>query len=287
VTLLRVFVNDVLEIDISGSFNDGRLCFYNFSQSHVRYSGFTVAPLFGKEIVIGPDIDVDGEIDLVVEVGQTAPTSYHFTISYSHPEEVLIEDTVPAEWDASLVTNDGGRAVAFKVGRGPNNMSATRISWRPDPAAGTSVIEAELISRERPNGKFAPTSCGGLFLNDGAQAFEIDPLTDEPRIDPVTGERLPPIRTSNNLCVAAVEDVDGDGVIVRDGSGDEDGDGLTDLEEACDLGTDPCLADTDADGSPDGEDCAPLNAANTPGGLEICGDGMDNDCDDLADEDCP
>jgi hypothetical protein len=36
--------------------------------------------------------------------------------------------------------------------------------------------------------------------------------------------------------------------IARDGSGDEDGDDLTDLEEACLLGTDPGVADTDGDG---------------------------------------
>lgn len=42
-TSLKVFVDGVLEIDITGSFNNGRLAFYNFSQSTVRYSGFTAA----------------------------------------------------------------------------------------------------------------------------------------------------------------------------------------------------------------------------------------------------
>lgn len=52
-TSLKVFVNDVLQIDISGSFSDGRLAFYNFSQGAVRYSGFEVAPL-----VIDVEIDI-------------------------------------------------------------------------------------------------------------------------------------------------------------------------------------------------------------------------------------
>jgi len=43
-TNLRVFVDDVLQIDIDGVFPDGRLGFYNFSQSDVRYSAFTVDP---------------------------------------------------------------------------------------------------------------------------------------------------------------------------------------------------------------------------------------------------
>lgn len=41
-TNLQVFVDGTLEIDIAGSFNDGRLGFYNFSEGNVVYSGFTV-----------------------------------------------------------------------------------------------------------------------------------------------------------------------------------------------------------------------------------------------------
>lgn len=91
----------------------------------------------------------------------------------------------------------------------------------------------------KPNGKFAPTSCGTLWLNDEAQAFEIDPLTGDPLVDQ-DGNWLPPIFESNTLCLAALEDVDGDGVIIRDGTGDEDGDGLSDVHEACELFSDPC-----------------------------------------------
>jgi hypothetical protein len=41
-TRLRVFVDGVLEIDISGIFSNGRLAFYNFSQANVTYSAYTV-----------------------------------------------------------------------------------------------------------------------------------------------------------------------------------------------------------------------------------------------------
>jgi hypothetical protein len=75
-------------------------------------------------------------------------------------------------------------------------------------------------------------------------AFEVDessePLTDE------LGNRLP-IGKTVSLCLAAVEEVNGDGAIARDGTGDgaiardgtgdEDGDGLTDHDEACTIGT--------------------------------------------------
>ena len=45
-SVIQVFVNGVKEIDISGSFADGRFGFYNYSQQSVRYSAIeeTVAP---------------------------------------------------------------------------------------------------------------------------------------------------------------------------------------------------------------------------------------------------
>ena len=42
-TLLRVFVNGALELEIDGDFANGRLGFYNFSQAGVDYSAFTIA----------------------------------------------------------------------------------------------------------------------------------------------------------------------------------------------------------------------------------------------------
>jgi hypothetical protein len=41
-TLLEVWVDDVLQMSVAGSFSDGRIGFYNFSQADVTYSGFTV-----------------------------------------------------------------------------------------------------------------------------------------------------------------------------------------------------------------------------------------------------
>lgn len=40
-TVIRVFVNDVLEIEEFGTFGDGAFGFYNFSQPNVRYAGIT------------------------------------------------------------------------------------------------------------------------------------------------------------------------------------------------------------------------------------------------------
>lgn len=42
---LRVFVDGVLQVDIDGSFTDGRFGFYNYSQAGVEYAGITTAVL--------------------------------------------------------------------------------------------------------------------------------------------------------------------------------------------------------------------------------------------------
>lgn len=54
-TSLKVYVDDVLEIEIAGTFKDGRLAFYNFSQEQVTYSGYTVLPLVQIDIKPGSD----------------------------------------------------------------------------------------------------------------------------------------------------------------------------------------------------------------------------------------
>ncbi|MCR9245767.1 MAG: hypothetical protein NXI31_12115 [bacterium] len=46
-TNIKVFVDNVLEIDENGTFANGRVAFYNFSQADTRYSAFTVTCLAG------------------------------------------------------------------------------------------------------------------------------------------------------------------------------------------------------------------------------------------------
>lgn len=232
-----------------------------------------------KVITDGPDVDENGEIDLVVPITQATTTMYEFEIRYETdtPGDVIILDTVPAEWQVTMVGNttiiDGfgagdddagtGAVNVFPSNKKTNNKSSTQIEWIPDAGATSAVLTVKVETRSRPGGgqspqpKFAPTSCGALFLNDGAQVFVLDTETGEPVVDGETGERLPPIATSDGLCLAAVDDLNGD--IVFDGTGDVDGDGLTDHEEACEIGTDPCNPDTDGDGVPDGEDADPLD----------------------------
>jgi hypothetical protein len=222
-----------------------------------------------KRITDGEDVDLDLQIDRVVEVGTAAAATYEFTVAYSNPggPPVVIVDAIPAEWDAALVDDDGGGATLSGANKKDDGKSATKLAWMPDPDGGAIVVRATTRGPKR-NGKFAPTSCGTMSLNDGAVALEIDEVSGSPL--------QPPLFESNTLCLAAVEDLDGGG-LVRDGSGDEDGDGLDDLVEACDLRTNPCLADTDGDGLIDGEEAElyatdPLDFDSDDDGL---GDGQE------------
>jgi hypothetical protein len=85
-------------------------------------------------------------------------------------------------------------------------------------------------------------------LNPGATAFEYDPATGEIVLD--GGSPVVLAGPTAPLNLVAVEDLNGGGVVV-DGTGDEDGDGLTDADEVLVWGTDPCNPDSDGDGLDD------------------------------------
>jgi hypothetical protein len=187
-----------------------------------------------KRIIAGPDVDNDGEVDRVVEAGTSQPVEYTYEIVYNNPGGLLAEirDLVPNKWDvvSAVPANavDGVTINAFGNGNGP-----TQIEWLPEQVAagctigGDARLAVTIRTREaNPPPNYHPRQCGTLRVNQGAEAFE-------------QGGAGPPIFSSNRLCLAALEDVNGFG-IVRDGSGDEDGNGVSDYEEACELAQDPC-----------------------------------------------
>lgn len=249
-----------------------------------------------KEITSGPSSNGQ-DIDLAVEIKPGEPIHYDFTIQYSGPsEDVVIVDTLPAEWVATLVQGEevypplecgeadefvGGDVLLFKGGKGGKScQSATQIWWS-DPS-GNLKIDAE--TRESPgkghkDAVFAPTSCGPLYLNEGAAAYPAE------NGEPLLNEE--PLAVSNALCVAAVADLDDEPGILPDGTGDEDEDGFSDYDEACHWGTDPCIftADTDQDGVPDPNDNC-VDTAN-PDQADTDGDGIGDTCDNCPDSTNP
>ncbi len=69
-TLLRVYVDGELELEIEGEFNNGRLAFYNFSQAQVEYSAFTITEFNNAPTAEVDDYEVDE--DMEIEVGAAA-----------------------------------------------------------------------------------------------------------------------------------------------------------------------------------------------------------------------
>jgi hypothetical protein len=245
----------------------------------------------------------EGSFDLVLPAPGTEPSTYSFTIewgqdgteSYPPGTPIMICDTVPVEWQVVQVITyfntahevvdgfledapDGlggtGTINVFPVNEengGDNSESATKIEYTPDASSGLGYINVVVTTREHLQGdgtnatiEWAPTSCGRLYLNDGAIGYEIDENGDlvlDAELNPVVLEKQ-----TDPLFVVAVFDVDGDGIIVRDGSGDEDEDGVVDGEDNCPCVDNPDQVDTDLDG--EGDACHD--------DLDLDGDGVDN-----------
>lgn len=153
--------------------------------------------------------------------------------------------------------NDGTVDI-YKNGKGRECQSATTLEWEFD-ATGGGMFALTVAANTRPSpGKghkhpvtrepvtvYAPTSCGPLYLNDGAVAYDAETL------EWVAGPTEP-------LCLAVVDQELLDALPIYTMDADHDEDSLSSWEEACLYVTDPCLADTDGDGVRDDVDLCPL-----------------------------
>jgi hypothetical protein len=187
-----------------------------------------------------------------VGIGKSVSTAYSFTINlnagFDNTKDLY--DVVPAEFDVESVTPTCGAASYFEMNKQAGvKLSPDAILWDLAGCDNTAqqTLTVSLVTDQNPgHGKrgiafFEPTSCGPLYLNDGAVLF-----------DPVTASAV--TERSNSLLVATcpVEgdptciDQDGDGWSVACGDPDDtnpaitpvdvDGDGIANE-------SDPCLSD--------------------------------------------
>jgi hypothetical protein len=145
----------------------------------------------------------------------------------------------PGHEELIIIAPDGTISQAADLTAGTPILNVDALAFT---SSTMDMLRVDMTTRESPgrgNDFFAPTSCGPLYLNDGAQAYDKD-----------TGALL---AESNRLVVAAVEDLDGGGIDPT-GQGDEDADGIVDIDEVRIHGTNPCDDDSDGDGLTDGDE---------------------------------
>ena len=160
----------------------------------------------------------------------------------------------------------GVGVTVFKGGkRGKKCAGATHLWWTPlEPIVTVGVETRQVPGEGHQQPHYPPGKCGAFYLNDGAVVY--------PAIDGQPDLTAEPLYLSDSLCLAAVKDLSLPVRVDPIGGGDEDGDSLLDYDEACEneFRTNPCLADTDADGFNDDVDECPLTG-DSGLGVELVG----------------
>ncbi len=127
---------------------------------------------------------VDGPSEIPIALPEATELTFAIDWDDRNPSApVRVLDTVPAEFTVvSLNATAGGASVEDASVN--NSNSADKITW--DIPAGTAsatltveVVTVESRGRGHKSPVFKPTSCGELSFNDGATAFEVDPVTGD------------------------------------------------------------------------------------------------------------
>lgn len=235
-----------------------------------------------------------------VGLGKDEATTYVYTIHLNagFDSEQIVRDVAPAEFDVTDASETCGLVeYEDKKGNKLNKLSPDFITWDLlgcDNNNSQSLTITAVTDQNPGHGKkgiafFEPTSCGPLYLNDGAVMVDLE-----------TGDDV--TEPSNSLMVAGCEDEsDEEACVDTDEDGwsvdcndcnDDDPDVNPGAEEICNEIDDNCNElvdegfDTDADGftTCDG-DCDDTDPSVNPDAPEIC-NGIDDNCDGNTDEGC-
>lgn len=128
---VTVYVDGNQELDVFGTFPDGRICFYNFSQANVEYSAFTLAcPAVWYQGIAGWP-GTNGTPSLTISANPVMGTTVDLTISnsYGQPTDAFL---LQSRTSAQVATQWGG---TFALG---TPFFVSRVV-SPLPAGGGTV----------------------------------------------------------------------------------------------------------------------------------------------------
>ena len=235
-TQLQIWVDGTLEIDVSGTFPDGNLGFYVFSQSDVTFS--LVEPS-AESTCQALDSDFDGLTDPDEVVGGTDPEDADSDDDgLTDGDEADYWGTDPLDPD----TDDDGLSDAAEISEtGTDPLDADGdddgLSDAAEVAAGTDPLDADSDDDS---------------LSDATEQGSTDPLDADSDDDGLEDGYEVTYSATDPLDADSDDDglSDGDEVLATatdPNDPDTDGGGRSDYEEIAELGTDPLDPSDDAD----------------------------------------
>ncbi len=194
-------------------------------------------------------------------------------------------DPCPYQWDCD---NDG-KTDGWKTPSYILDKKVYNLQPGPDPyiLSPADVLQGEDIGNSMYIGQSFSTKMRLIKTFDvvyGILELGKGPQYNEYGVNKIKYQQLWQISENCKPSNDALLDYDKDG-IENCLDSDIDGDGLSNQEEET-KGSDPNKADTDCDGTLDIDDCEPKDHSVFPGAAELCGNGLDDDCDGHVDENC-
>ena len=216
--------------------------------------------------------------------GVPSSETYRGTAPFSEPETQALRDLfLSRDWKAMVSYHSYGQLILYPWG---NTYDRAPDHYRLDLFAK----EMAQIIRSVHGVNYTPDKGSGLYLASGttddwtyAVAGTMSYTIELRPTSALVGFNLPPsqiIPTSEENIAAALH-------LISLTQVDRDGDGVADIDDNCLGFYNPLQEDMDGDGFGPPCDCDDSNPAVYPGAVEICNDGIDNNCNGLVDGNDP